>query len=55
MAFLLGSKYQNFQVTYSYDVAFSRFQKYNSGSHEISVAYSFARKAAAPAAEPSGL
>ncbi len=55
MAFLLGSKYQNFQVTYSYDVAFSRFQKYNSGSHEISVAYSFARKAVAPAAEPSGL
>ncbi|MEO6759999.1 MAG: PorP/SprF family type IX secretion system membrane protein [Saprospiraceae bacterium] len=45
MAFLLGSKYQNFQVTYSYDVAFSRFQKYNSGSHEISLSYAIARKA----------
>ncbi|MEO6039559.1 MAG: PorP/SprF family type IX secretion system membrane protein [Saprospiraceae bacterium] len=53
MAFLLGSKYQNFQVTYSYDVAFSRFQKYNSGSHEISLSYAFARKAI-PAAEPAG-
>ena len=56
MAFLLGSKYQQFQVTYSYDVAFSRFQKYNSGSHEISLSYSFARKASRPAAaEPAGM
>lgn len=53
MAFLLGSKYQQFQVTYSYDVAFSPFQKYNSGSHELSLSYSFARKASRPApAEP---
>jgi len=55
MAFLLGSRYQNFQVTYSYDVAFSRFQKYNSGSHEISLSYSFAKKAKAAAAEPAGM
>lgn len=55
MAFLLGSRYQQFQVTYSYDVAFSPFQKYNSGSHEISLSYSFARKATKPAAEPAGM
>ncbi len=56
MAFLLGSRYQQFQVTYSYDVAFSPFQKYNSGSHEISLSYSFARKAPRPAAaEPAGM
>ena len=52
MAFLLGSKYQQFQVTYSYDVAFSRFQKYNSGSHEISLSYAFARKTSRPATDP---
>ncbi len=55
MAFLLGSRYQQFQVTYSYDVAFSRFQKYNSGSHEISLSYSFARKAARPAPVEPGM
>lgn len=56
MAFLLGTKYQQFQVTYSYDVAFSPFQKYNSGSHEISLSYGFARKSArAATAEPTGM
>jgi type IX secretion system PorP/SprF family membrane protein len=42
--FLLGTKYNNFELYYSYDVAFSDFQQYNGGSHEISVAYNIARR-----------
>lgn len=44
MAFLLGSKYKQFNIFYSYDVSFGPFQQYNSGSHEFSVAYAFERK-----------
>ncbi|MEI7587780.1 type IX secretion system membrane protein PorP/SprF, partial [Runella sp.] len=50
-AFLIGTKYKQFQLFYSYDLSFSKFQEYNGGSHELSIAYSIPRKmkAAAPA------
>lgn len=48
--FLIGTKFKQFQFFYSYDVAFSNFQQYNGGSHEISVACSLARKTAKPGA-----
>lgn len=38
MGLLLGTKLTNFNLYYSYDVSFQRFQKYNTGSHEITVA-----------------
>ncbi len=44
MAFLLGSKYKQFQILYSYDVSFGPFQQYSIGSHELSVGYSLDRK-----------
>jgi len=47
-AFLIGSKFKQFQFFYSYDVSFSNFQQYNGGSHEISVACSLARNTAKP-------
>ncbi|MCC7246066.1 MAG: type IX secretion system membrane protein PorP/SprF [Saprospiraceae bacterium] len=46
--FLLGSKYNNLEVYYSYDVAFSDFQAYNGGSHELSVAYNIPRRTQKP-------
>ncbi len=48
MAFMLGTKYKKMQLYYSYDVAFSRFQNYSNGSHELTAAYSFERKKPAP-------
>jgi type IX secretion system PorP/SprF family membrane protein len=50
-AFLLGTKYKHIQMFYSYDLSFSRFQQYNGGSHELSVAFNLPAKAksAAPA------
>jgi type IX secretion system PorP/SprF family membrane protein len=47
MAFLLGTRYQKFQLYYSYDVSFTKFQNYNGGSHEVSVAYAIDRKSKA--------
>lgn len=44
MAFLLGTKYNRIQLFYSYDVAFSQFQQYNTGSHELTAAYTLPRK-----------
>ncbi len=44
LAFLLGTRYNKFNLFYSYDVSFGPFQQYNSGSHEFSVGYSFERK-----------
>ncbi|MBK7869892.1 MAG: PorP/SprF family type IX secretion system membrane protein [Saprospiraceae bacterium] len=41
---LLGARISNFNVYYSYDVSFQRFQKFNSGSHEITLALSFEKK-----------
>ncbi|MCB0525660.1 MAG: PorP/SprF family type IX secretion system membrane protein [Saprospiraceae bacterium] len=42
---LLGTKVNNFQLFYSYDLSFSNFQRYSGGSHELSVAYNIPRKA----------
>lgn len=55
VVFLIGTKYKQLQLFYSYDVAFSKFQSYNGGSHELSVACTFARKTAKPATSPSDL
>lgn len=54
-AFLIGTKYKQFQLLYSYDLSFSKFQEYNGGSHELSVVYAIPRKvkAAAPASTES--
>lgn len=45
-SFLIGTKYKGVQFIYSYDVSFSRFQQYNGGSHELSLAFSVAKKQA---------
>lgn len=38
--FLIGTQIQeSFQLYYSYDYSFERFQRYNSGSHELMIAY----------------
>ncbi|MBK9338226.1 MAG: PorP/SprF family type IX secretion system membrane protein [Lewinellaceae bacterium] len=44
MAFLLGTKYNNFNLFYTYDVSFGPFQQYSNGSHEFTAAYTLARK-----------
>lgn len=41
---LLGAKLSNFNFYYTYDVSFQRFQKFNSGSHEVTVALVFEKK-----------
>lgn len=51
-AFMIGTKYKQFQLFYTYDLSFSKFQQYNGGSHEVSVAYSIARKSKEPVIEP---
>jgi type IX secretion system PorP/SprF family membrane protein len=48
-AFLIGTKWNQLQLMYSYDLSFQRFQQYNSGSHELSVAFQFDRKQKAAA------
>lgn len=45
MAFQLGSKFGQIQLVYSFDVSFSRFQQYNAGSHELTLAFHLPRKA----------
>lgn len=44
VGFLLGTKYNTLKFIYSYDVLLDDFQKYNSGSHEITVGFEFGRK-----------
>ena len=44
MGILLGTRLTNFNLYYSYDVSFQRFQKYNTGSHEITVALAFKKR-----------
>lgn len=44
MGILLGTRLTNFNLYYSYDVSFQRFQKYNTGSHELTVAFSFKKR-----------
>ncbi|MEN0003471.1 MAG: PorP/SprF family type IX secretion system membrane protein [Bacteroidota bacterium] len=44
MAVLLGTNVSDFQIFYSYDVSFQRFQRFNMGSHEVTVAFTFRKK-----------
>ncbi|MFN7115184.1 MAG: PorP/SprF family type IX secretion system membrane protein [Saprospiraceae bacterium] len=44
LGILLGAKISNFNVLYSYDMSFQRFQKFNSGSHEISLLFNLVKK-----------
>ncbi|MFK7775976.1 MAG: PorP/SprF family type IX secretion system membrane protein [Saprospiraceae bacterium] len=44
LAFLVGTKYKSLQFYYSYDAFMGDFQQYNSGSHEITIAYKIKRK-----------
>jgi type IX secretion system PorP/SprF family membrane protein len=54
-SFLVGTKYKALQLYYSFDMSFSRFQKYNNGSHELSVAITLPRKSPQPALGTSDL
>lgn len=44
LGLLLGTKLPMFNLYYSYDVSFQRFQQFNSGSHEVTLAFSFKKK-----------
>lgn len=45
-AFHLGTKFNQAELYYTYDLSFQRFQQYNAGAHEIGVAFNFAKKQA---------
>lgn len=38
---ILGTRINELRIYYSYDVSFQRFQRYNSGSHEITASFEF--------------
>ncbi len=44
IALLLGTKFNDFKLFYSYDFAFQRFQRYNSGSHELTLSVVFGKE-----------
>ncbi|KAA3625923.1 MAG: type IX secretion system membrane protein PorP/SprF [Bacteroidetes bacterium] len=44
MGILLGTKLSSFRLFYSYDLSFQNFQKYNTGSHEVTLAFKFEKK-----------
>lgn len=44
MGILLGTKLSSFRLFYSYDISFQNFQKYNTGSHEVTLAFKFEKK-----------
>lgn len=44
LGILLGTKLSGFNLYYSYDVSFARFQDYSVGSHEVTVAFIFEGK-----------
>lgn len=44
MGILLGTKLSAFRLFYSYDLSFQHFQKFNTGSHEVTVAFKFEKK-----------
>jgi Type IX secretion system membrane protein PorP/SprF len=35
----LGTRINKFRLFYSYDIALEDFQKYNNGSHELSISF----------------
>lgn len=44
LGILLGTRISAFSLYYSYDVSFQRFQRYNTGSHELTLAFAFQKK-----------
>ncbi|GJM35367.1 MAG: hypothetical protein DHS20C18_43680 [Saprospiraceae bacterium] len=44
LGILLGTKLNAFKLYYSYDVSFQRFQQFNMGSHEVTLAFKFEKK-----------
>lgn len=42
--FLLGTRINKFRMFYSYDIALEDFQKYNNGSHELSISFEIPSK-----------
>ncbi len=44
LGILLGTKLNAFKLYYSYDVSFQRFQQFNMGSHEVTIAFKFDKK-----------
>jgi type IX secretion system PorP/SprF family membrane protein len=47
LGFLLGTKIDDLQFNYSYNISTREFQDYNNGSHELSVAFYFNKKKSA--------
>lgn len=45
---MLGTQVSNINIFYSYEVAFGRFQKFNSGTHEVTVAFDFGNRIVEP-------
>ena len=43
LGIILGTKYNTLQFVYTYDVYMDEFQKYNGGSHEITINFEFNR------------
>ncbi|MCB0707531.1 MAG: PorP/SprF family type IX secretion system membrane protein [Saprospiraceae bacterium] len=48
LGLLLGTETNNFRLFYSYDVSFQRFQQYNSGAHEVTIAFKIPSKSKKP-------
>ncbi len=45
IALLLGTKLEDsFRIFYSYDFSFQRFQRYNGGSHELTLSFEFGKE-----------
>jgi len=44
LGILLGTKISTFNLYYSYDVSFQRFQRFNTGSHELSLSFTLKPK-----------
>ena len=44
LGLLLGTKINELKIFYSYDISFQRFQRYNTGSHEITLGFDFGKK-----------
>lgn len=43
LGLLLGGRFSSVKVFYSYDLSFAKFQQYNNGTHEVSVAFQFSK------------
>lgn len=52
LGFLLGTRIDNLQFNYTYNISTRQFQDYNNGSHELSVAFYFNKDANQAMAKP---